>query len=475
MLELRVLGPMQVTVDGCPMPRPRARTAQWLLGLLVIRHDRESARSWLAETLWPESAADQALYNLRRNLTELRHVLGPEAYRVQSGANHSLKLDLTGGYADLPEFDRLVRSRTAAELERAVFLYRGALLEGCNAEWILPERQSREDLFLSALESLADDAARNGRQDAAPGYLRRVIAADPTRESAQRRLMELLAQCGDNAAVTRVYRDFRFYLHSQMNSAPDAATETLYRELQSRFTEAPARRDTADLRMRQRGPAGHLPSPLTSFIGREAEAREVQDLLGSSRLMTLTGSGGVGKTRLAIHVGAPVSTSYPDGVWFIDLASLTDPLLVPQAAATVLGIRQERHIHAVEALKAALALRRTLLILDGCEHLAGAAAQLAEEVLTHCDGVTILATSQTSLGVPGERVWPVPCLSLPPDTSDAQTVGGEDVGLLSYEAVRLFVERAQWDRPNFQFAPQMIQTVAHICRRLDGIPLAIEL
>lgn len=217
----------------------------------------------------------------------------------------------------------------------------------------------------------------------------------------------------------------------------------------------------------------NLPIQLTSFIGREREMKEIKELLQQTRLLTLTGSGGCGKTRLALQVAADLLEDYPDGVWFIDLSVLTDPALVPSTAAATLGIHEEPGRPALTTLAEALKSRTLLLILDNCEHLVGACAQLAEALLRTCPNLRIVATSREALGIAGEVTWRVPSLSLPQPSEIAQT--DSLARITQYEAVRLFIERAEAASSGFRVTPQNIGAIVQICRRLDGIPLAIEL
>jgi non-specific serine/threonine protein kinase len=217
-------------------------------------------------------------------------------------------------------------------------------------------------------------------------------------------------------------------------------------------------------------PAHHnLPAPLTSFVGREQEVGQVRSLLATSRLVTLTGTGGCGKTRLALHVAAEVVGGYPNGVWLVELAALGDPSLVPQAVATALGVRDEPGQPLRATLLAALRARRLLLVLDNCEHLLDACAHLADALLQACSDLCILATSREALGIVGEVSWRVPSLTVPVATPR----GPADV--LACESARLFCERARAVDPAFAVTGQNAAALAEICRRLDGIPLALEL
>jgi predicted ATPase/DNA-binding CsgD family transcriptional regulator len=217
-------------------------------------------------------------------------------------------------------------------------------------------------------------------------------------------------------------------------------------------------------------PTDNLPLALTSFVGREREMVEIEDLLVESRLLTLTGPGGSGKTRLALAMASELAGRFEGGVWLVQLAPLSDPNLVPQAVASVLGVRETPGTPLAETLVDYLKPRNVLLVLDNCEHLIGACASFAEALLRRCPDLRVLATSREALGVAGETLFDVPPLSLP-DPHHLQAAEG----LPHYEASRLFVERARMVRPDFSVTGGNAMTIAQICYRLDGMPLAIEL
>ena len=214
----------------------------------------------------------------------------------------------------------------------------------------------------------------------------------------------------------------------------------------------------------------NLPVQLTSFVGREREKAEVRILLSGTRLITLTGSGGAGKTRLAIQVAAEVLEEFPNGAWLVELAALSDPSIVPKAVASAIGVPEQPGRSLTETLADALRSKSALVILDNCEHLVAACAHLTDALLRACRNVRILATSREPLGVTGETTWRVPSLSVP----DPQRLPPLD-GFQEYEAMRLFLDRAVTSEPQFALTSSNAPAVALVCHRLDGIPLAIEL
>jgi non-specific serine/threonine protein kinase len=222
----------------------------------------------------------------------------------------------------------------------------------------------------------------------------------------------------------------------------------------------------------------NVPVPLTSFVGRERELADVQHLLSSARLVTLTGAGGCGKTRLAVEIARTVSDTFTDGVWLVDLAPLREPVLVPQLAAQTLGLHPPPAQPLLESLLNYVRRKQLLLILDNCEHLIGACAQLAHHLLSHASELCLLATSREPLAIAGETIYPVHGLawpSLAAETARNRLSSREPRAVLQYDAVRLFVERAGAISPRFTITADNALAIVEICRRLDGIPLALEL
>ena len=286
-------------------------------------------------------------------------------------------------------------------------------------------------------------------------------------EEASAGLMRAYVLSGRPAEALAQYERLREALSGRLDTEPGATSRRLRDEIAAgRLPPTPP----ADL-PQQESPLTrkhNLPSARTSFIGRERELVEIKRTLSMTGLLTLTGAGGSGKTRLALEIARGFVGVYPDGVWLVELASLSKGELVAQAVADALGVREQSNRPLADTLADTLSERKMLLLLDNCEHLLDAAAEFVDVLLGSCPRLRILATSREAMGVPGEANWPVPPLSVP----DA---GGSPAELMRYEAVRLFVERARLRLPAFDLTPANARAVAEVCRRLDGIPLAIEL
>lgn len=438
-----------------------------MLALLVLRRGQAVERDWIAETLWCDADRTNALFYLRRSLTELRKMLGDEAHRLKSPSPHTLQFDISGIECDLIAFTEALHCADRASLEQAVSLYGGDLVEGCQEEWIFAERTHYERQYLSALEQLASEAAARSAWETATDWLRKLIMCEPERESAQQRLMEALAAQGDFAAVTKAYHHFRLVLHKTLNTTPSTATTALYNRLkqQTQSVSSVAASRTVPLR--------RLPLPLTSLIGREVECTEIAIALRTARLVTLTGSGGVGKTRLALAVAEANAEQWAQGVWWSDLSALIQGTQIPSALASVLGIHEQGNRELIQTLVGFLQDRELLLIFDNCEHLLADCAELGALLLRECPKLQILATSRQPLGLCGETAWRVPSLSAP-SAWDKFTVDCTEQ-LYASEAARLFIERAQSANRHFRLTPKNAVSIARLCALLDGIPLALEL
>lgn len=475
-LKICLFGSFEASLQGNPLPRPRAQAGQWLLALLILRQGRPVERAWLAALFWPDSSHEQALFNLRRNLTDVRRVLGSEAYRLEAPTPRTLQFNLDGAECDVITFDAAIKRNDKASLQEALRLYRGSLLEECTEEWIIAEREARHHAHLEALERLAQFAMEGGKPLEAAGYLRQALAADTYRETALRALLSALAAAGDLTAATLAYREYRLLLARELRMEPDSETQQLFRSLQR--TQRSDIAETVPVASRETSPPAPLciPYPVTGLVGRVKERQEVCEALMRARLVTLTGAGGMGKTRLALAVAEKLQGQFADGIWFVDLAPLSDGLLIPQAIAGCLGLREEAEVPLLRALPRFIADKQLLLILDNCEHLHEECARIVRMLLSECASLRILTTSRQALGLIGENVWQVPSLALPDDSEGFANPNSLPAAeAVQCDAIQLFIERALEASSAFALTAQNLDVILRICRRLDGIALAIEL
>ena len=270
--------------------------------------------------------------------------------------------------------------------------------------------------------------------------------------------MRALALSGQRSAALAQYETCRRVLSEELGAEPSKETMTLCEQIKGDALMRAERRN-------------NLPTALTPLIGREHELAEIDRLLETptGRLLTLTGPGGIGKTRLAMQAASNHVGLFADGVWLVELAALSDPTLIPQAIASALDLREQATRSAQEVLSDFLKSREVLLVLDNCEHVVDACAQLAAGLLRACPRLSILATSLEVLNVAGEVIFRVPALTTPVPNHVAS-----GAALAQYEAVQLFVERAVTALPDFRLTDSNASAIAQVCHRLDGIPLAIE-
>ncbi|MGP4026374.1 BTAD domain-containing putative transcriptional regulator [Actinomadura sp. 3N407] len=451
-MRVEVLGPLVVTDRGKDVAVGGAR-----LRVLVIRLALEGGRTVtvdaLVEALWPDGGPGDRVHALQALVSRLRRCL--PAGRLRS---------VPGGYAldveavDALEFERLAKDGgralrggdaklAASWLREALELWRGdALADAAGMPFADAAAVRLEALRVSATEDrMSAELAVGADPGPLVAELEELAARHPLRERVRALLVEALNRAGRSAEALAVFEEFRGVLAEELGADPG-------RELQDAYLAV--LRAVPRERVR-----GNLRVPPTSFVGREDERAWVARRLWEGRLVTLVGAGGAGKTRLATTVGAELSGRFPGGVWLVELAPVADPAEVPRAVADVLGLRDGTRL--VEALSA----DDTLIVLDNCEHVVEAAARLTDDLLGTCPSLRVLATSRERLGVAGEALCPVAPLDVPEE--------GEP-GTAS-SAVRLFAQRAEAVRPGFTVTGDNAGTIGEICRRLDGLPLAIEL
>lgn len=476
-MRIGILGPLEVrdaAGDLVPLGGARLRA---LLVRLALDAGRVVPAERLVTDLWPEDGPAAAANALQALVSRLRQAAGRDLIVSRPGG---YLLAVGPSEVDASMFEHRVAAgraalaggepaRAMALLAEALRLWRGpALADVADAPFAAGPVARLEELRLAAAEDRLEAGLALGQGGQVVPDAEELARAHPLRERLRGQLMRALYAAGRQADALAEYEQARRLLAGQLGVDPSPALSAVHLAILRGELAGPPRQH------------GNLPAQLTSFIGREDELARAGKLLDESRLVTLTGPGGAGKTRLAIEVAARLGPAVADGAWFVPLAPVRDALDVPQAVLAALGIPEAAGLadaidgvrfgaaQPADRLAGVLASRQAVVVLDNCEHLLDAVARLAGRILAEAPGVRILATSREPLGITGESLCPVPSLPLPPAGTGA-------AGAVRYPAIRLFADRAALVRPGFAVGPDSAATVIQICRALDGIPLAIEL
>ena len=461
-LGLTLLGEFQLVIDAQPVRFARRKCAS-LLAYLAL-HPGPRTREQVAQALWPDASADAARGSLRVTLTELRKVLGEAALDAGDGSTLALRPDAFGAGVDTLQFQAALAQGEAgapADGLAALALYRGDLLARSDEPWLAAPRERLRADVRRLLHRLVLQHRSAGEYARASAMARRALQLDSTDETAHQHLMACLWAQGEREAALHQYTVCEQALAQQLGHSPSAETQALAQDLRRQA----ARAGTARL--------SNLPQPATSFVGREDELNAIEERLTRTRLLTLFGPGGSGKTRLAIQAASEVAYGYDAGVWWVDLSTLDDGQRVLKALADVLGVKEAADAPLSTQLVRHIGVQRMLVVLDNCEQVLDACVRLVELILRECPALTVLATSRQSFQLPAEVVWETPTLALPDPADLAAEKGPQD--LLNNDALRLFAERAHQADATFQLGPHNAALAASICRRLQGIPLALEL
>jgi predicted ATPase/DNA-binding SARP family transcriptional activator len=462
--QFRLLGPLEVELDG-RFVTVGGRRQRALLALLLLHTDAVVPRDRLIDALWGERAPDTAANALQVAVHAIRKLLGADRI-VTSGDGYLLRVE--EDELDLRRFGGLVdRARgeapevRAETLRAALGLWRGSPLSDLgDAPFATTERVRLEELHLAALEERIAADLELGRHAELVPELEALVAAHPYRERLRREHMLALYRSARQAEALEAYRSARRTFADELGIEPGPELQELERAI--------LRQDPA-LALPSERAKSNIPAPLTPLIGRGLELAALTAVVrsGAARLLTLTGPGGTGKTRLALEAAWDLVPDFADGVFFVDLAPIADPELVATQIRGALGL-DEQPGRVVETLKDALRPQHALLVLDNFEGVIDA-GPLVTELLAAAPDLKALVTSRVVLHVSGEHEYPVPPLALP----DLEQTEVE--GLTRNESVELFAARARAVSPAFRLSPENARVVAAICVALDGLPLAIEL
>jgi predicted ATPase/DNA-binding SARP family transcriptional activator len=506
-IEIQYLGPVQVDADGQRLTIGGPRPTSLLVALALSPGDVLSIDR-LLEEVWGATVPRSAVDTLQSHLSRLRHTLEPS---LPAHASGRVLLRVTGGYRldpELVETDaRLFAAEVAAgrraldagdpdlgveQLSRALDRWRGAVAQGLELGPSGRAEAARlQELRLGATEELLEARLARSEHSQVLGDLEALTRSHPVRERLHGLRMVALYRSGRQGEALAAYREARRQLVERLGVDPSPPLVALHDRILAQDptllvdavatvgggVEGTAKAPSSLGRTGSNGGPGseavtgpsNLPAPLVDLVGRETARRQVAEGLATSRLVTLTGAGGCGKTQLALQVARDVRPRFLDGVWFVDLQSLRDDDLVPEAVAETLGVGPRTSAGtATDELATHLEGRRALLVLDNCEQLVDGCAALVHELLVRCAGLRILVTSRQPLDVDGELTWRVPSLGVP-----AADAGLEE--LRASEAARLFERRAASVRAGYRITERDAVAVRAICRSLDGIPLALEL
>jgi len=500
-LYIHLLGGFRVSLNAQVLPEDawRLQRAKTLVKLLALAPEHRLHREQALDLLWP----NVDLKNPNNSLHQVLHAARSAIETMTAAASSYLQLQgemlLLASeqplWIDVEAFEATAAharlSQNPDAYHAALALYTGDLLpEDRYEDWASPRRDLLRQTYLGLMLGLACLLeAQRAYREAIP-CLETLLRLDPTNEDAHAAFMRLQVLTGHPQAALAHYQTFQRLLQQELDAAPQPSTQRLFQDIQAgrfpiadqRHLPAPGEHTPAMMSLSRQEPLGtympgagaahatNLPIRVNSFVGRAHELAEITHLLKRFRLITITGVGGSGKTRLALQIANLMLQQFSDGVWLIELASVRQAALVPEVVAQTLGLPEQPGQPVLEMLVAFLKPKHVLLLLDNCEHLIESCATLAQCLVEACPRAYLLCTSREPLHIPGEVLWRISSLALP----DARQ--GADPGTIGQsESVQLFVDRARAVLPSFSLTENNALAVAHICRRLDGLPLALEL
>jgi predicted ATPase/DNA-binding SARP family transcriptional activator len=459
-VEFRLLGHVEAFLDGRRLDIGHARQ-RCVLGALLVDVNEPVPTDQLIDRVWADDLPHRARNALAAYISRLRQIFdGAGVQIVRERGSYLLKADALS--VDIHRFRHIASQAratadpvdAAALFDSALDLWRGEPFATLDTPWINEVRNALEAERVSITLDRNDAALRAGRHADLLGELVLATQAHPLDERLAGQLMLAQFRSGRQAEALETYRLMRERLVEELGVDPSPTLRDVHQRILEGDKEAP--RATAPQPKPDREAVSALPRRATSFIGRTQELSRLADALHQGPLLTLTGVGGVGKTRLALEVAGRERARFRDGAWLCELAPLDDGAAVGHAIAAALRLQQRQGLDIESTVIEYLATRELLLIVDNCEHVLDTTARLVDRIVQHCPQVTVLATSREALGIEGEQIFAVPPLAVE-------------------EATELFADRARAGRPDFDLEREPVGAVAEICRQLDGLPLAIEL
>jgi predicted ATPase/DNA-binding winged helix-turn-helix (wHTH) protein len=489
-VELRALGAVELSVDG--QPRPLAPAQRLLLAALLVDRRRVVPADALMFALWDDDPPPTARATLQTHLSKLRRSMGDVAGEVLVNRPPGYALDVAPEQIDADRFEAAVASArgtladspidTVTALDGALALWSGpAFAEFATLPWVRAEAVRLEELRLTALEIRNDARLACGQERVAIGELEGLVQAHPLRERFWEQLMVSLHRSGRQAEALRAAQALRVHLRDELGLDPSPA----FRVLETAIATDDASLHAADPRRAVGGAAtaagstvrptspratsSWAPGLATELVGRSNDLDALTDAVGRTRLLTLTGPGGVGKSSVAAELARRLADRFPDGVHFVELATVQDSGAVLAAVANALDVERRTERSLAESIVEVLGTRTMMVLLDNCEHVIEAVGELASRIIRWCPEVRLVSTSREPIGVPGESTWPVAPLAVPSDVDAPLDV------LLAIPAVQVFIARAEDAVPSFEITARSAPAIAELCIQLDGLPLALEL
>lgn len=476
-LRIGLLGSFRLSLDDQILPpqAQRRKKASDVIKLLALQPGQRLHREQVLDALWPDLDEKSGMNNLHQNLYHARRMLEPGLpkgirSRFLTFEHETLVLYAGPVEVDYSKFLHLVsqarRQGDAALYEAAVKLYRGDLLpEDIYEDWTEPQRDEARSLYLAALLELAQLLEQQGNLARACHFLEQAIAKEPTTEAAHLALIQIYARTGRRMEAIQQFQALREALVRELGEEPDERTRAVYEQVLQQLPSSPELAAPAEPVQAQ----GWVPVPLSPLIGREAALEETLQLLSTTRCLTLTGAAGSGKTRLAQELATGLQGQYAGGVWWVELVALSEAQMILPAIAQTLGVYGTSQ-PPLKSILERLRGHKTLLVLDNCEHLIDGCAETAIQLLKSLPELQLLVTSREALGIEGEIAWVVAPLEVPDQEADLHP---EDLN--RFESVRFLLERIRQHRPHYQPSTHHAVYLAQICRRLEGLPLALEL
>lgn len=458
MMKFRVLGPVNVEKDGETLDLG-SRKQKTILGVLVANADKPVSSDMCLQAAWGEDVPSGAVRSLHTYVSNLRRIIDPERTEIIEGLDGGYRLNVPAGASvDWIEFEQ-AEGGDPDTLRSALDLWRGRPFEDIEADWARPVLTSWEQQRLSYALEWADATLERGEHEKVLPVLEELLEEYPLQEAVASRLMLGQYRSGRQAEALNTHKRLRSRLVEELGIDPSPEVQ----ELEERIL------NQDPTLLPSPGTPTNVPAPADATIGRAVESEALTGFLEATRLLTITGAGGVGKTTAARDLARARLADYPDGVWWFELAPINDPSVVLGEIIGAMRLPPAQSEDALDYLCRKLTGTRTLLVFDNCEHLIETVAQIVAKVLAVDEGVTVLATSREPLLVSGELTWALPPLASP-DESVATAAG-----VLATDAGAFFVAKTRQALPEFSVTDENTSRIASICRRLDGLPFALEL